>query len=362
MKEAALGNNKNLNLYVIRFMEQQVKTNSLKAWILAARPKTISAAAVPVMIGVAFALRKTLMMGTQWITVDDGPFRYTGQEMTKVYLDGHFNWVPALLCLLFAWVMQIDSNFVNDYFDFKSGRDNENRLGPKRACAEGWITAKAMKWGIGITTLLGCLVGLPLISYGGMEMVLVGIACVVFCFLYTTVLSSEGLGDVLVLMFFGIVPVCCTYYVCMPSPIQMPTGEVFAASIACGLVIDTLLMVNNFRDRDNDKKAGKNTLVVRIGESNSKWVYQHLGFFGFTIMAAISIIDMLSAGSILPIFLIFVVYALLHAQAYRAMFRINKGRELNKVLGMTARNIFIFGITSVITILFVLLVYQGSAN
>ncbi len=138
------------------------------------------------------------------------------------YKDSSANcqWIPALLCLLFAWVMQIDSNLVNDFFDFKHGNDDETRLGPKRACAEGWITMKAMKWGIIITTLLGCIIGLPLAFYGGKEMIIVGICCVLFCFLYTTKLSYLGLGDLLVLLFFGIVPVCCTYYLVMPEGMQ----------------------------------------------------------------------------------------------------------------------------------------------
>ena len=156
-----------------------VKTNSLKAWFLAARPVTLTAAAVPVMLGVALAYKDT---------------------------NAQCQWIPALLCLLFAWVMQIDSNLVNDFFDFKHGNDDETRLGPKRACAEGWITMKAMKWGIILTTLLGCAIGLPLAFYGGKEMIIVGICCVLFCFLYTTKLSYLGLGDLLVLIFFGIVP------------------------------------------------------------------------------------------------------------------------------------------------------------
>ena len=332
-----------------------IKTNSIKAWFLAARPKTLTAAAVPVMIGVAFAYRATLMAKDTWITEEPTGVIYTGMQLQKFYMDGIFNWIPAILCLLFAWVMQIDSNFVNDYFDFKHGNDDETRLGPKRACSEGWITPGAMRWGIGITTLLGCLIGLPLIYYGGMEMVMVGIACVVFCFLYTTILSYHGLGDVLVLMFFGIVPVCCTYYVCMPPPIQMPTGEVFMASIACGMVVDTLLVLNNYRDIDNDRANGKMTLVVRLGESNSKWFYQHLGIFGFTIMGVINAIDLWKEECILPIWLIFLIYTILHGRTYKTMFRIRKGRELNKVLGMTARNIFIFGILSVLSILSVLL-------
>ncbi len=315
-------------------MDAKVKTNSPKAWVLATRPKTLSAAAVPVMIGVSFALRKT------------------------IFLDGHFNWIPALLCLLFAWVMQIDSNLVNDYFDFKHGNDNsKTRLGPKRACTEGWVTLAAMRWAIGITTLLGCLIGIPLIIYGGLEMVLVGIACVVFCFLYTTTLSYLGLGDVLVLMFFGIVPVCCTYYVCMPPPYQMPTWNVLLASTACGLVIDTLMMVNNFRDRDNDRRCGKITLVVRLGDRASKWLYMYLGIVGILLMCIAALQDSQDTGTVLPICLLFSIYLILHIKSYHEMARINQGKELNKILGMTARNILVFGITSVITLLSTLLFF-----
>lgn len=122
-----------------------VKTNSIYAWILAARPKTLTGAAVPVVTGIAMA-----------------------------YADGCFHWAPAVLCLLFAFLMQIDANFVNDYYDFRKGVDDENRLGPKRACAEGWITLKAMKKGLVITTLLSCLTGLPLIAFGGWPMIEIG--------------------------------------------------------------------------------------------------------------------------------------------------------------------------------------------
>lgn len=81
----------------------------------------------------------------------------------------------AVLCMLFALVMQIDANFVNDYFDFMKGTDDEKRLGPKRACAQGWITAAAMRRGLLYTTLLACVIGLPLVYYGGWEMILVGL-------------------------------------------------------------------------------------------------------------------------------------------------------------------------------------------
>lgn len=306
-----------------------VKTNSVKAWLLATRPKTLSAAAVPVMIGTAFAWRNT---------------------------SEQFNWIPAILCLLFAWIMQIDSNLVNDYFDFKKGNDDETRLGPKRACSEGWITSDAMVWGILITTLLGCMTGIPLILYGGPEMVMVGIACVVFCFLYTTLFSYHGLGDILVLLFFGIIPVCCTYYVCMPLHQQIPTGEVIASSIACGLAIDALLIVNNYRDIDNDRSNGKITLAVRLGESKTRRLYESIGYTAAGIMIILVFFDLYQTDKLIPTYAIYLIYIILHRQSYQEMKRINKGAKLNQVLGLTARNILVFGILSVAAILSVIFI------
>ena len=131
----------------------EIKKDSMKAWILAARPKTLSGAAVPVMIGLALAYKDSIF--------------YEGNP---------FSWVAAVLCLLFAWVMQIDANFINDFFDYAKGTDDTStRLGPRRACAQGWVSVDKMKHAIAITTCLACVIGLPLIMFGGLEMVLIGI-------------------------------------------------------------------------------------------------------------------------------------------------------------------------------------------
>lgn len=321
-----------------------VKTNSIKAWILATRPKTLTAAAVPVLLGIALALKRTspalLYHGVE--TEDYNVFSW---------LEGNIRWIPALLCLLFAWVMQIDSNLVNDYFDFKHGNDDETRLGPKRACAEGWITLSAMKRGILVTTLLGCAIGLPLVLFGGWEMVFVGIACVIFCFLYTTCLSYLGLGDVLVLAFFGIVPVCCTYYLVLPEAMQGIDIETILASIACGLVVDTLLILNNYRDHDNDLRAGKKTLIVHIGKRNAERLYLSLGIVASLIMIVINAYDAITYNMQTFMLPLYCLYIAMHYLTYRKMKEIGEGRELNKVLGMTARNIFIFGIVAVVVII-----------
>lgn len=305
--------------------ETNVRVNSLKAWILAARPKTLTGAAVPVMIGIACAVA---MYGWCGIRV-----------------------VPAVLCMLFALIMQVDANFVNDYFDFMKGTDDEQRLGPKRACAQGWITASAMRSGLFVTTLLACIVGLPLVYYGGWEMIMVGLACVVFCFLYTISFSYIGLGDLLVLVFFGIVPVCMTYWLTAPpTALTSIPFAVVLMSIACGLIIDTLLVVNNYRDIDNDRRAGKLTLIVRIGERGGLVLYLMLGLVG-TILAIAGVVlldwhDGQWTQSLL------IIYTPFHTWAFNEMRSIRKGAELNRVLGMTARNMFIFGLLASAALVF----------
>ena len=141
---------------------EEVKRNSLQAWILAARPKTLTGAVTPVLIGTALAA-----------------------------MDGHFHWLPALICCLFASLMQIAANFINDLFDFLKGTDREDRLGPERACAQGWISPQAMKTGIIITVALACLIGCTLLFFAGWELICRRSAlCIIRFSLYHRPLSS----------------------------------------------------------------------------------------------------------------------------------------------------------------------------
>jgi len=292
--------------------EKNIKTNSLKAWLLAARPKTLSGAAVPVMIGVALAYRDA-----------------------DSYVNADFNWTAALLCLLFSFAMQIDANFINDFFDFVNGTDDaETRLGPRRACAQGWVKLDAMKRAIALTTCIACVIGLPLAYYGGLEMIGVGVLCVVFAFLYTTFFSYQGMGDLLVLVFFGLIPVSCTYYV----QLHTVNWQVFLASLACGLVIDALLIVNNFRDRDNDRLAGKNTIIVKLGAEAGLQLYLGVGI-GAVILGITFWQHGHPLATLLP-----VIYLVLHIFTYLKIKRIYQGKALNLCLGETARNIFIYGL------------------
>ena len=287
---------------------ENVKTNSIKACVLAARPKTLAAAATPVLLGCSLAAS-----------------------------DGWLQFIPALLCFLFAFTMQIDANFINDFFDYLKGSDREDRLGPERACAQGWITLNAMKHGIASATILSCIWGVIILFFSGLEMIPVGLLCILFAFLYTAgpyPLAYHGWGDVLVIIFFGFVPVGCTYY----TMCHDWTWSVTIACMASGLVSDLLLMLNNYRDRDQDKISGKKTLVVRFGALAGRWMYLSLGLIACMLCLLFVITGHLWAAILPQLFLV------PHLNTWQHMVKINKGKELNKVLGETARNIALFGI------------------
>ncbi len=307
-----------------------VKTNSIKAWFLASRPKTLTGAAAPVFVGAAMAWHRFMV---------DNSNANSLPSMDEVMK--HFC-VPFVLCLLFAFLMQIAANFVNDYFDFKKGTDREDRLGPERACSQGWITPRAMLIGTIACTTIACAIGLVILSLNMQwELLAVGIACVAGCLLYTTKFSYLGLGDILVLVFFGLVPVGFTYYV-------LTNGEwntsVTLAGLGMGLATDNLLMVNNYRDRHQDEISGKKTIVVRMGGNFGLRCYLWLGIIA-TILAYATIY-FLNSGHITAM----VVYVVLHIQTWHTMSRLD-GKALNGVLGKTARNIFLYGLLFAISVL-----------
>lgn len=288
---------------------EEVKRNSPRAWLLAARPKTLTGAITPVMIGSALA-----------------------------YADAAFQWLPAVICLLFAGLMQVAANFINDLYDFKKGTDREDRLGPERTCAQGWITPQAMKWGVIVTVIAACLIGSTLLWVAGWELILVGVLCVLFAFLYTTgpyPLSYHGWGDVLVILFFGFVPVGGSYFV----QTLAWTSEVTVASLICGVLVDTLLVVNNYRDREADARSGKRTVVVRFGEAFGSYLYLFLG-----VTAALLCGWFAWNGSLLVALLPPLVYLPLHLLTWQKMVKIRSGKKLNSILGETSRNMLLLGI------------------
>lgn len=285
-----------------------VKRNSFRVWVLAARPKTLTGAIVPVVVGSALA-----------------------------YMNDRFVWQPALICIVFAGLMQVAANFINDLFDYLKGTDREDRYGPERACAQGWISPASMKRGIIFVILLACAIGSILLFYAGWELIFVGVVCVLFAFLYTTgpyPLSYNGWGDVLVVLFFGLVPVGGTYYVQALSL----NADVLIVSLVCGLVVDTLLVVNNYRDRDADLKSGKRTVIVRFGEPFGRYLYLMLG-----VAASLLCLYFLRDGhwyaACLP-----QLYLIPHYRTWRRMVEIHSGKKLNSILGETSRNMLFMGI------------------
>ena len=293
-----------------------IKTNSLRAWIVAVRPYSFGAAAIPVAAGTALA-----------------------------WHDGAFRWQPALLCLLFALLMQCVPNLVNDLFDFLKGSDRPDRLGPDRAFAKGYITPPAMKAGIALFTAAAAAVGIGLLWYGGWWLVWIGLLCVAAAYLYTAgpwPLAYKGLGDAAVVLFFGIVPLGFTYYV----QARTWTTETTFAALACGLVIDTMLMVNNFRDREEDARCGKRTVVVRFGKGFGKW-----GYFALGTGAMLCCLPLAIRGSYWALALPAAWWLLLFVPAWRRMVRTDHGEALNASLGETARNLLLFGVLLTLGIL-----------
>lgn len=291
-----------------------VKQNSVKAWLLAARPKTLAAGSVPVLVASGLAVHF-----------------------------GRFDWIPALLCLLFALLAQIASNFSNDYFDYIKKTDNENRLGPARAVASGWIAPSHMLFGTLTVIGLACLFGLGLVYYGGWEMILVGVCCVLALLAYTAgpwPLAYNGLGDLFVLTFFGFVAVVFSFYV------QTQTFEplVFVAGFMVGLPAVNILVLNNYRDRENDAACRKRTTIVLFGEAFGRYFYLLNGLFA--VLAGLFFQKESVWAAVLPI-----LYLVPHYLTWQKMCRIREGKALNALLGETARNLLIFGLLFTIGLL-----------
>ena len=287
----------------------------MNKWILDARPKTLTGAMIPVILGSALA-----------------------------YHDGVLNWLLVVCCALFAGFMQIAANMINDLYDYQKGSDREDRLGPERACAKGWITPKAMRRGIAVVLCLASMAGLAALwlcwkdlPYHGIELLVTGVLCIIFAFLYTYGLSYKGMGDLLVLLFFGLIPVCGTYYI---QAHQITTPAILLGFIA-GISIDALLVINNYRDREQDLISGKRTIIVWGGERFGRYLYLLIGLVSATMCI---FFGYLLDGCLLYFQIAAYVYLALHISSWMQMNRIRSGKALNKILGLTSRNMFLFAL------------------
>ena len=184
-----------------------------------------------------------------------------------------FSLTAAILCLLFATLAQIASNFANEYYDFKAGLDAPGRDGPRRGVTEGDITPRAMKAATYGVLAAACAVGLAIAATAGWWLVGAGIIIALGVIAYSAgpfPLSRHGLGEIAVIFFFGIIPVNLTYYV-MSGVLWMP--DVFMTSLSIGLMGANVLIVNNYRDADADRAVGKKTLAVVLGRPAMSALY-----------------------------------------------------------------------------------------
>lgn len=281
--------------------------STFQRWRMAARPATLTAAIVPVLVGSAVA---------------------SALE--------HFRWGPALGALLGACLIQIATNFVNDVADFEKGADTEARLGPTRVVQAGLLSAAQVKRGILVTFTLAILVGLYLTWEAGWPVVAIGVASILSGIAYTSgpfPLGYHGLGDVFVMLFFGFVAVCGTTYVQM---LEVPLLA-FWASVPVGALATAILVVNNVRDHATDVLAGKRTLAVRFGRNAGEWEYAGL------LLLAYSVPLLLFLGG-MPFTLLLPLLTLPLGLKRWQELRTRSGKPLNDTLAGTAKLLGLFGL------------------
>lgn len=251
---------------------------------------------------------------------------------------GSFKTVPALLCLLFAMLAQIASNFGNEYYDFKNGIDRKGRAGFRRGVTEGTISPEAMKRATFATLTLAAIAGCVMLIYGSWWLVVLGALIMLFALAYSAgpyPLSHHGLGDLAVIVFFGLIPVTFTCY------LQTGTWEcadmALPTSVAVGLLAANVLIVNNYRDMEDDASVGKRTTVVIFGRRFMSIAYLLSGISGMAVMIPVWL--MLPSWSLL----VPAVYLLLHYRTWMVLCQV-QGAGLNPLLGRTAVNLLLFAL------------------
>lgn len=252
---------------------------------------------------------------------------------------GCFRPLQGIICLVFALLAQIASNFANEYFDFRNGFDRKGREGFRRGVTEGDLTPRAMLRATLLTLGAACLVGLTLVIWGGWWLIGAGAVIALFALAYSAgpyPLSHHGLGDVAVIAFFGLVPVLLTLYVMSPDMAVRANGfELWRAGAAvglgAGLMADCVLIVNNVRDEEDDRAVGKNTIAVLFGGETIKRLYLIFACGGVVLFTCFNLI---TAGPVWG--WLSVVPGLFWLRPW-VLLMVRKGAALNPVLGLTAR-------------------------
>ena len=281
----------------------------LGAWILAARLRTLPAAVAPVLVGSALA-----------------------------YRDETFSWLPATAALLVALLLQIGVNLANDYFDYIKGVDTDQRLGPLRVTQSGLLKPDSVRTGMLFILGLSLVPGAYLMAIGGWPVMVAGIAALVSALAYSGgpfPLASNGLGDIFVFIFFGLVAVCGTYFV-QAANITFTT---VAMAGVVGMLITAILVVNNLRDIDTDRTAGKRTLAVMLGEFGTKIEYTGLVAGSYICLLTFWITGAVSFWGLMP-----VLSLPLGISLVRRIWRGATGPAFNQLLAATASLSLIFSL------------------
>lgn len=271
-----------------------------------------------------------------------GVFAGTG---CAIMLDS-FKPTPALACLVFAILAQIAANFGNEYYDFKNGIDKKGRVGFRRGVTEGEIDPDSMKRATFAVLALAAGIGCTMLFYGPWWLVFVGILIMIFALAYSAgpyPLSHHGLGDLAVIIFFGIIPVTFTCF--LQTGNWEGTNIIIPTSLVVGFLAANVLIVNNYRDMEEDAAVGKRTTVVIFGRKFMSLAYLISGVIGMGVM--------LPVWTRLPLWALAipVVYIVLHLKVWLRL-RQTTGAALNPLLGRTAVNLLVFSLLFISASLF----------
>lgn len=288
----------------------------LRGWYLAARPNTLPAAVVPVLVGGALAITER-----------------------------HFHPLVLLATLAASLLIQIGTNFANDYFDFQKGADTAERLGPSRVTQSGVFTPRQVAAATALTFGLAFLIGLYLVAVGGMPILAIGVLSVLAGVAYTGgpyPLGYHGLGDLFVFLFFGVLAVCGTYFLQVGSL----SLTALVASVPIGLLCTNILVVNNLRDIETDRAAGKGTLAVRIGREATRRQYALFLLISYTIP-----LTLWQVGAIWGLTFWLPLLTVPRAVRLALFVGTQQGRRLNQALKETAQLHLQFGILFALSLL-----------
>ena len=288
----------------------RARVSPARAWLLAARPATLPAAAVPVLVGTSAAVGE-------------------GVPLRPVVF------IATLCCAL---LIQIGTNFANDYSDFHRGADHDGRLGPVRVTQSGLISQSGVRRGIVVTFALAVLIGAGLAWVGGWPIIVIGVCSLISGLAYTGgpyPLGYHGLGDLFVFVFFGLVAVSGTAYLQSGAW----SGFALALAVPVGLLVTNILVVNNLRDLPTDRAAGKHTLAVRIGADATRAQYAWFMALAYAVPVVLVLADPSRRWLLLPLVTLPLAIALVR-QVRSGL----SGRELNAILERTGKLLLLFGV------------------